>query len=142
MLSYDPTFRYPPDPSSMSRDLSDLDAAEVQYVFGYRLNGNAIQLLTNESQTTSTGNCPDRPWASLTDPNTTNVTSLEFDLETFCLNTTDDDADCATASSGDVLIEKRRVNITLTAEHAQNPDTRIQLEESVAVRNDHVYAAE
>lgn len=143
MLSYDPTFD---------------DGG--QQVFGYRLHGGAVQMLVDPALT-STSACPDDNWLDLTDPATVLVTALLFDnqgsrcfnasrSETLtpiawetetaptpaCLDTGSGDYD---AVDGDVLVESRQINITLVGSHARDPATRINLSESVKVRNNRAF---
>lgn len=47
--------------------------------FGFRLNGNTIQMIDPAGNLASTaGACSDAQWQSLTDPNTINVSALSF----------------------------------------------------------------
>ncbi|WP_018881461.1 prepilin-type N-terminal cleavage/methylation domain-containing protein [Thioalkalivibrio sp. ALE30] len=135
LLSYDPTYGY-----TIEDPLQALDEIDEQYVFGYRLAGNSIQMLTGQIE--STGSCDENDgWETLTDPATTNVTRLDFSLDrSSCLHL---DADGNTSETAglcpnnggdeDFYFENRRVTIQLEAQHAAAPDTRV----SFIAGNDH-----
>ena len=149
LFSYDPTFN---------------DGG--QQVFGYRLHEGAVQMLVDPNGVlASTSQCPGNGWVELTDPGAVVVTTLTFDfIGSRCfnasrLNTENDpetpitwEADMALtpsclaegasgydAQDGDILVESRQINITLSALHARDPATRINLTESVRVRNNRAY---
>lgn len=139
LLAYDPTFAY-------DIDTADFEAPPTeQYVFGYRLSDGAIQMLT--SSMSSTQDCPTTGWENLTDPATTNVTTLEFDASpSRCMKIAEDGSEefadsCAelTSSPGDIFAESRRVTIRLEADHTVSPDTRISFEDTVSVRNQRIF---
>lgn len=144
LLAYDPTFSYDlADPNfTFDHDLADLQGQNVQYVFGYRLDGNQLQMLT--SQVLDTQDCTLGQWEPLTDPNTTNVTALTFDTDlSRCMemqadgtvNYADSCADLLPLAPGSVLAESRRVTITLAAEHARDNATRVEYADTASVRN-------
>lgn len=153
LLAYDPTFSYPTS-DDLPYDLSDLSTD--QYVFGYRLINGAIQILHSSTDNTTSGTCDaDTGWESITDPETTTVTKLEFSTAgSVCMNASDSDGAYALASDGatapacatpppgtqtnDVLVEMRRINIVLEAKHARDPTTRTLLNESAKARNHRV----
>lgn len=139
LLSFDPTFEYDPNPEDLRSNLTDLDG--TQYVFGYRLEGGAIEMLTNNASVTETTNCQSGEWVQLTDPTTTNVNKLSFEVDLRCRNVSNETRDCVSPDSGDVLYERRLVNVEIAASHAQNPDTDIALSDTIMVRNDRVRMA-
>lgn len=149
LLSYDPTYGY-----IIEDPLQALDEIDEQYVFGYRLAGNSIQMLTGQIE--STGSCDQNDgWETLTDPTTTNVTLLDFSLDrSSCLHLNADGN--ATETTGlcpdnggdeDFYFENRRVTIQLDAQHADEPDTRVSFTDSddrdtsltVGVRNARIF---
>jgi len=139
LLSFDPTFDYEPDPETLQSDLEDL--ASIQYVFGYRLEEGVIQMLTNTTRVEATTDCDAGDWVALTDPATTRVETLSFDVDLRCRNVTDTSRDCNNTESEDVLYERRLVTIEIDARHAQDADTRIALSDTMALRNDRVRVA-
>lgn len=156
LVAYDPTFTYPAD-DDLPYDLADLKDDNRQYVFGYRLEDGAIQLLNAPRDQTSSDVCTETSgWEAITDPETTSIRELRFSTAgSVCMNasTTDGDyseitnatsaAPACTAppgdtEAGDVLVEMRRINILLEAEHAQDSTTRTFLNESAKARNHRV----
>ncbi len=156
LVAYDPTFTYPAD-DDLPYDLTDLQGDNRQYVFGYRLESGAIQILNAPRDQTSSGVCDESSgWESITDPDTTSIIRLRFSTAgSICMNASTADGDyseitstastapaCATPPSdteaGDVLVEMRRINILLEAEHAQDSTTRTFLNESAKARNHRV----
>ncbi len=148
LLSYDPTYSYRvTDPGiTLAHDLSDLwgdeEEERSQFVFGYRLSGNEIQMLV--SPVRNTLDCNAGEWASLTDPLTTNVTTLDFDASpSRCMEVRSDGSTtvgdvCPSGEGleeGSVLAENRRITISLEAEHTQDSNTRVQYSNTVSVRN-------
>lgn len=165
LFSYDPTFRYDPAggaPYTMNNDLSDLIAQGDQFVFGYRHNPNdgTIQMLVDPAVAVTT-NCAAGRWEDLSDPATTNVTAMTFTSEgSTCLNVnsdapdpTDDEASAgatgfcadyygAGVESGEVntYIESRQIRVTLTALDRSASGTSVNLDETIRVRNNRIFA--
>nr|WP_156000516.1 prepilin-type N-terminal cleavage/methylation domain-containing protein [Thioalkalivibrio sp. ALRh] len=140
LLAYDPTFAY-------DIETADFDAPPPsQYVFGYRLENETIQMLT--SSINSTQDCSTGTWEDLTDPATTRVGRLEFDTSpTRCMKIADDGSetfadtcDQLNAQPGDIFAESRRIRITMEASHTSSPDSRIDFEETISVRNQRIFA--
>nr|WP_255349406.1 prepilin-type N-terminal cleavage/methylation domain-containing protein [Thioalkalivibrio sp. ALJ15] len=156
LMAYDPTFSYAPG-ENHPYDLSDLSAENEQYVFGYRLRDGVIQILHSSHDQTSNSVCNrSSGWEPITDPETTRVSQLRFSTAgSVCMNASADngayrqvtDSETSTPAcsnppdetqSGDVLVEMRRINILLEAEHAQDSSTRTFLNESAKARNHRV----
>lgn len=153
MLSYDPTYDYHP-----SDPIGSLDEIDRQHVFGYRLSGNVIEMLSDPSgQVSETTDCDAGTWVELTDPSTTNVTRLEFSLDASgCLSIDGDGEesrqDGACPENGDegvFYFESQRVTIHLDAEHASAPQTRVSFSDTdedidrsltVGVRNARIFS--
>ncbi|WP_018878764.1 prepilin-type N-terminal cleavage/methylation domain-containing protein [Thioalkalivibrio sp. ALE28] len=145
LVSFDPTFRYDPTTVTPAHDLSDLVNNGEQYVFGYRRNNDAVEMLTGGLADTST--CEGGTWEPLTDPQTTQVNRLEFDSSSSSCMKVNADGDtsgpvygaspCSTLGNndGDVFAESTRVTITLEAVHANDNATRINHSDTVSVRN-------
>ena len=143
MLSYDPTYSYDP---GIDADWPGDEGR--QYVFGYRLIGNQLEMLSDPSgDVNSTADCSGSPpaparWVPLTDPETTRIQDLSFDLvtECFAFSNSDDEVPCPeTFSEGEVGIESRRVRIRLRGDHATNPDVSVSFDETVGVKNNRIF---
>ncbi|WP_018882579.1 MULTISPECIES: PilW family protein [unclassified Thioalkalivibrio] len=141
LVSYDPTFGY--DPAASTGWPPD-----DQYVFGYRLANNVLEMLTSEIS--STDNCADGTWEALTDPNTTSVNRLEFDSSpSSCIKVSEDGTieanpacSAMTGAAGDIFVESRRIRIELDATHSRAPETRIRHNETISVRNHRIFPEE
>lgn len=140
----------------------DADFAGGQVVFGYRLNANAVEMLMGNANP-PTDNCApaNAIWTPLTDNAAVVVTALSFDtVGSRCFNTTtnvgwtvttantrvpaceDDNAtDYEEPDSGDLMVESRLINITLAGNHANDANLRINLQETVKVRNNRIFLA-
>jgi prepilin peptidase dependent protein B len=127
--------------------------------FGFRLGTNGALQMRQDG--TTTNNCTDGNWETITNPNTTEIQTLVFDtVGSQCLNVTaptmpdwdvvtDNTAVPACAdttngdyippSPGDRLIELRQIRIRMTARHRDDPAMRASLEQSVKVRNDRIF---
>jgi prepilin peptidase dependent protein B len=126
-------------------------------LFGFRLNGTVVEMRTDGDPANAPSCSGVGEWTALTDNSFIEVTDLGFSLATSsCLNTrepnafdddndlTDDnaeEADCylaplPVANSGDITVETRQVDITLTANLANDPFVNLTIEQTVRVRND------
>lgn len=145
---------------------ADANFAGDQRVFGYRLTGNVLEMLMDG--TTATNNCATGDWQPITDNSAVTVTTLSFDVTgSRCYNTTqeigwtvtaagatipaceneanavavDNDEDYENPAEGDLMVESRLINITLTGTHAADPNNRISLQETVKIRNNRIFLA-
>ncbi len=146
-----------------SYDANRDGAVGTDELFGFRLNAGAV-----ETRTFSDPADPDNPdtcktasntWVKLTDPNFMTVTTLNFNLdESECLNTREpdlvdndadgtvdeaDEGDCydlplPIATSGNITVETRQVEITLTANLTSDAFVHMSMLQNVTVRNDWV----
>ncbi|MDP1932357.1 MAG: prepilin-type N-terminal cleavage/methylation domain-containing protein [Gammaproteobacteria bacterium] len=138
---------------------SDQDGiVDANELVGFRLNAGVVQMRTvgniaDPDTCASAGNT----WTDLTDPGFITVTTLNFDLSgSACLNTREPDLidndgngiidnveemDCydaplPVAGSGNISVETRQVDITLTGNLTGNSFVRLSQSQSVRVRND------
>ena len=130
-------------------------ASPFEY-FGFRVQGNTLQMRNGGAGNVS--NCTNGGWEGLTDPNTVQIETptggaAYFAISYQCLRTDNntlganqrcltgqtvfDSAATDAAASGDRigLVEIREVTINLPAHVASDTTMRINLSESVAVRN-------
>ena len=105
--------------------------------FGFRLNGDRIEMRVSGSTTT---NChvADSEWEAVTDSSIIAITSLTFDSSHYvCTNLTDStDVGCASPSTDDITQTIRQIDISLTGNVTANSSITRSLSESVRVRND------
>lgn len=108
--------------------------------FAFRVSGGVVQMYpgtgTLPNCLTGAGN-----WENATS-DVISIDELLFsDADTKCINTSDSDSDCKTVppASGDVLMQIRQLNITLTGSLISNPATTRTFTEVVRLRNDRVY---
>ncbi|WP_006786798.1 PilW family protein [Thiorhodospira sibirica] len=151
---------------------ADFAGAGGQEVFGYRLNGNTVEMLMGNANP-PTNNCAPQNaiWTPLTDKTAVVVTALSFDtVGSRCFNTTQnvgwtvtaeitepaclaDEADVIVddldgdgtpddyvePDSGDLMVESRLINITLAGNHANDANLRVNLQETVKIRNNRIF---
>ncbi|MDT8406826.1 MAG: prepilin-type N-terminal cleavage/methylation domain-containing protein [Methylococcales bacterium] len=138
---------------SNTDDDTDPDQFKFNF-FGFRLNGDRIQMRLSGENSTDCSNGSDA-WESFT-LNTgheqINITELTFSFEetgqlaatSRCRNKTDptsstDNIDCTTPSTGDQLVQRRLVNIVLTGTFGDDATVTKTLRASTQVRNDRLY---
>jgi prepilin peptidase dependent protein B len=130
-------------------------------LFGFRLTAAGVVQTRTLGNLANPDTCEtaNNTWVDLTDPDFMFVTALNFDLAlSACVNTRepnlfDDDgvggadnateADCYVApfpvpGSGDITVETRQVDITLTANLTNDAFVRMSITKSVRIRNDWV----
>lgn len=162
LFSYDPTFSY----DTVAEDFSQLPSE--QFVFGYRLDEatGVVQMLTDAS-VSDTDSCTAGVWQDLNDSETTFVSGLTFSsVGSTCLNSTLDptnfqESDMVSVSAGqesgfcesyfsgsldssrpNILIESRRVPVSLQAEDGRRSGTRVDIRNVVSVRNNRLLIME
>lgn len=142
-----------------SYDANRNGAVGADELFGFRLNAGVVQTRTLGDQadpdTCATAN---NTWVDLTDSDFMTVTTLNFSLaQSEYLNTREPDlvdndadgtvdnlaeSDCYAplhvATSGNITVETRQVDITLTANLTSDSFVRMSMTQSVRVRNDWV----
>lgn len=142
-----------------SYDVDEDAVVDANELAGFRLNNGVVQMRT-AGDTTNPDTCAsaDNTWSDLTDDDLLTVTELTFDLSASkCLNTREpdtvnndadastdevDEADCytnvPTAGSNDITVETRQISITLEGNLTNDSFTRLELTETLRVRNDWV----
>ncbi len=126
-------------------------------LFGFRLNGDVVEMRSDGDPANAPTCNGVGEWTTLTDPSFIEITNLDFSLVTSaCLNTRepndfDDDLDgpkdnaeeedcydapLPVANSGNITVETRQVDITLTANLANDSFVNLTIIHSVRVRND------
>jgi len=108
-------------------------------LYGFRLNNGAIE--TRRSGTTH--NCTSGQWWDLTDASV-NVTALGFehdllDSTTYYINGTGNGS--TACPSGEVCLDRRKINISVTAELSSDSAVKVQISNEVKIKNDHYYTA-
>jgi len=98
--------------------------------FGFRLNGNAIQMRTSGN----VFSCNDGVWQDVTDVNT-DITNLSFVMTESCLNVITELVSCPCAT-GDPCQHIRQVDITVSGRLVNDAQVQQTLTESVRIRND------
>lgn len=103
---------------------------------GIRLNTTtkAVEYMENTTNT----NCPDADWTNaqkLTDKNKLEITKLEFVLAEDCHNSTTDNSDCSTASSGDLLLTTQKIKLTIEGQLKSNTDIKRHVNREILLRN-------
>jgi type IV pilus assembly protein PilW len=125
-------------------------------IYGFRLNGNAVEMLDDSSNTTiDTDECKTDKWQSVTDTNLIKITKLSFSRsESECVYANFPDVDCY-ANPPDTYkttldpeyknyvdslftVETRQVRIELSGELVSDPSVKASVEQVVRVRNDRV----
>jgi len=136
-------------------DLDDDGVVDAEELGGFRLNSGVVEFRrlgnTADPDTCTTSS---NTWEALTDSSFITVSELTFNLDdSACLNTrepnnVDDDADSTVdnaeeadcydvaAASGDITVETRQINITLTGNLTADAFVQISLNQDVRVRND------
>jgi prepilin peptidase dependent protein B len=126
---------------------------------GFRLNDGMVEMRTagNTANPDTCSSTSANTWEALTDGDFITVSALWFNLDSSeCLNTREPDnvdndgdssvdnpeeADCydtplPDAASGDITVETRQLNITLTGNLTNDSFVQISLNQNVRVRND------
>lgn len=144
------TYTY--DAETENDDCGVLNESEF---FGFRLNNDAIEVRNGVEED------GEEIWLPFTDSEEVSITSLSFSLDpidegddlslnaqTRCLNSTqktstDNDPDICddSANTGDVLADKRVVNIRMTGSSKNDPAINQTFVVSVEVRNHRIYEA-
>ena len=142
----------------------DLDGVvDNDELFGYRLNGSMVEMRAAVANAaaivadTAEDSCTNGTWYPLTDNTSINFTNLSFSLaSSTCLNTTqadgadgvdadtdiddDDEINCYNAAhvavAGDITVEVRMADITMTAQMVSDTTINTTISNSVRVRND------
>lgn len=102
--------------------------------YGFKLNGTTISIRLSGS---TTADCTDGTWSTLTDSDEINVTALTFTLTSACKNITDEDTSCT--GTDDKIIEQREVTISMTAQLVDDSSVSKTLTSDVIVRNDNIF---
>ncbi|GAA5526171.1 hypothetical protein Maes01_02766 [Microbulbifer aestuariivivens] len=142
-------------------DADDDGILDNDNLFGFRLNNGVVQMRRNGDVVANArhDHCNDAEdnWQDVTDGNLFTVTDLTFDSSpSQCLNMREPDGvdsdgdgtvdnqeeeDCyqlplPAAGSGDITVETREVVVNIAAQLTDDPDVRVQVAQSVRVRND------
>ena len=145
-------------------DADDGGTLDNQDIFGFRLNNFVVQMRQQGDVAANARhdhcNDGDDTWLDITDGNLISITKLTFDSDpgtaSQCLNVrepddvdndsdgtidNDEEADCydaplPTNASGDITVETREILITLEGELANDDFVRVEIAETVRVRND------
>lgn len=141
---------------------ADLDGVlDNEDIRGFRLSNGVVQMREHgnlgANMVHDSCNDPDDEWADVTDGQLITITALTFNLgSSICLNTDepdgeedggdaavvddDEERNCYTivpgAGSGDITVETREVNITITGTLAADASVTATLTQDVRVRND------
>ena len=149
LYAYDATYRAG---STFAVDATDY--------FGFRLNGNSIQMPTASPSTTL--DCTAGTWQTVNDNNTVSIDGLLFStVGSKCRNTrtnaswtiTNDTTtipacECTgctgyvAPTAGDILVETRQILITLEGSHVSDPNMQAVYIEQVKLRNNRVFVAD
>lgn len=139
-------------------DLDEDGVVDADELGGFRLNNGEVEFRT-AGDTTDPDTCSStsNTWEALTDSDFITISALVFNLDASeCLNTREpdsidndsdsttdeaDEADCyddpmPVAASGDITVETRQINITLTGHLTEDSFVEISLNRDVRVRND------
>lgn len=105
--------------------------------FGFRLNGNKIEIRIAGTTTTDC-HVSDSEWEAVTDPAVNTITSLNFDNSNYvCTNLTNaSDVNCSAPSTGDITQTIRQIDISIVGNVTLKPAITRSAKESVRVRND------
>lgn len=128
--------------------------------YGFRWDGTGNNLMMRQGGTSTVNSCTTGTWGTVNDPNVVTITGLTFDMgESLCLITSEpdevdsdsdtvvddfDERDCyggdatmiaALSGTGKRTTEVRQVEITLSAQLANDPTVRLTLNQSVTLRN-------
>lgn len=122
----------------------------AEYV-GFKLNSSKAIAMRYSGDNTMSGDCTAGSWESLTDPETVVVDALTFTVSYQCLNAQASTSanepcnsgqtfyDTAAAATGKVdLVEIRTVTISLEAHHIEDAATKINLSQSILLRNSRI----
>lgn len=130
-------------------------------------NGVGVLQMRNGDDTLNNSDCATGTWVPITDRNVVNITALSFSYEgSYCLDTTippsvtapfinplqsasgDTTAPCPVVATGAVatdfaavkhlLTESRVIVISITGQHAADPNVRKTMRTTVSVRNDRI----
>jgi type IV pilus assembly protein PilW len=134
--------------------------------FGFKLSTDKIQMRTGTG--TTTADCTDGDWEDITNNKNVEITSVVFSTTgSSCLNTSrDSDSDgvndnwtvttspsdvdaCDDAgatnyvapTTGDLMLESRKINITLTGRLVSDNTVTKTITETFKVRNDYIFSA-
>jgi type IV pilus assembly protein PilW len=132
--------------TAMNAPFDDNDVYAVKTnveMFGYRLNGDKVQVL---SDVHTAFDCDNGTWADLNDNDVVTITSLSFAFNPnppACTNVTDNDNDCNSVSPnpGDFLLIERKVDVSLSARLAADTAFTNTITQSVKIRNDRIVQA-
>lgn len=129
-------------------------ALQDEEKYGFRWNGAGSGIDMRYSGSGGTNSCTNGTWNALTEGGTIVITDLSFDLSgSSCNNVAepddadragspagideDEEADCYTYApqADETTVESQRVEITLRAQLADDPEVRAQMSQTVQVRN-------
>lgn len=141
---------------------ASFEGAEGQNVFGFRLENNAIQMLLDSTIATTAACSHNATWVNLSNPDVIVITGLSFDTGgSRCFNgsyngndptrvewqapTASSEPACSSPPSGsepqdgDLLVESRRINVTVDGHHSNDLSTNQSIQTTIKVRNNRVY---
>ena len=132
---------------SLDIDLNGDGTPDAYELYGFRQNGNLVEMLEFGASDTHNNACADGTgsWKQLTDADNVKVTDLRFVLtadDTNCINRDDPATACSSAASGQTLVQTQMVTIELEGELSSDSSVRHTFEPTtVRVRNDRVELA-
>ena len=105
--------------------------------FGFRLNGNKVEMRINGS-TTADCHVADSEWEAVTDSSVITIDALMFDSSSYvCTNLTDaTDINCSSPATDDITQTIRQIEISVTGHVSNNAVISRSMVDSVRVRND------
>ncbi len=142
-----------PDCILFSYDANGSGSVDSADYFGFKRNGNALAMRQGGTSPSTSAGCSvaTDSWENLTDPNNVVIDSLVFTVSYQCQNARTNASASQPCAAGNSLydaavaagipsdlIEVRSVLIDLAGRHANDAAMRMQLSQTVRVRNDRV----
>jgi len=120
------------------------DTGDQNEYYGFKLDGTTIRMRLSGS---TTSDCNDGNWGTgeLVDGEEVVITNLTFQFQNSCLNVPVAAASYALGScsgfgaSGEDIVERRKVNISITGQLADDAFVTKTLNDQVTVRNDYIF---
>lgn len=146
-------YTYDADSSGINTPLNVTDDVDLDEFFGFRLNGDGIDIRFSVDNTTDL-DCDSGNWENIVDTTKIQITALSFSISNYkCLNTSTNepyDGSCALAfaaavgtvgklSANDEAAETRQIDITLSGNVSSDTPVRKNLTGIVKVRNDRIF---
>lgn len=106
------------------------DPSATQERFGFRLNNQKVEMFAGDSFSCSGGT-----WETLSSPDVL-ISNLGFSLAQVCLDVATETVETCPCNTGDACQHIRTVNVSITAQLAQDAAVTETLTEAIKVRND------